>query len=222
MLLLEKIDEQHRITCQSFSIQPTNEKFFSYIPVEISDGHNSTSWAIRKGKKAKLLLISGKQKIYLPDAKIIETILSMKPKDVSWFLLQFVNLYNGVGQPVFIKIADEQFDLRGIASYPDKKELLLFSDSVVDYSVFCHLLNFVFCKDACWEKMSNTPNFGKQTLFKYILLISCFYNKSEYSRDFLNEIKYPIEEGPASNSKKAVRAFNNLENIEKFDISHYI
>lgn len=90
MPFLQKIDELYGKIRQEYSPTSVGDDFNVFFPIEISDGKNKSSFSIRKGKKAKLLVISGKQRVYLSDYQIINTILSMDREDVQWYLKQFV------------------------------------------------------------------------------------------------------------------------------------
>lgn len=224
MLFLEKIDELYGVEKQSFSITDKNKKFNIFIPIKISTSGTLVPFLVRKGNKSQLLVVSGKQKVYLSDIDIIRTILAMENDDITWFLRQFVLLYQGKGTNVKLYIQEDVFECLGIIAYPEKKELCLFSDTVIDYSVFCCLLNFVFAKDRCWEDLSGTDNFSKKTICKYIAMIDLYANDGEYSKFFLKSIGYPvdIEEQSLQEDNRIQKAFKNIKNIEKFDISKYM
>ena len=221
MPFLQKIDELYGKIRQEYSPTSVGDDFNVFFPIEISDGKNKSSFSIRKGKKAKLLVISGKQRVYLSDYQIINTILSMDREDVQWYLKQFVLLYTGIGHQIVFSLDATDYTYLGIPAFPTDKSLLLFSDTCMKHISFCHLLNFIFAKDKCWETISHISNFSKRTLCKYISVIDYVHNKSAYSKSFLEEIKYPTDACQPVSEKVMRKLFEKGDYIEKFDISNY-
>ena len=76
MRFLEKIDLIHESNRKNLNIPKENREFTSHIPITISVGEVSYGFEIRKKEKSKLLLSSGKQRIYLSDFDIINIILN--------------------------------------------------------------------------------------------------------------------------------------------------
>lgn len=222
MLFLQKIDNRFEKTCSQYLVSSKNDDFYIYIPIDIYNNTHRFQAVIRKGKKSKLLILSGKQRVYLTDDQIITTILSMSGREIEWFLTQFISLYVGNGAQTTFVLDGEEFTYTGIHSYPERKEILLLSDTNIELSYFCFLLNFIFAKDMCWEEMSGTLNFSKKTLCKYISIIDYYYNTSAYSRAFLKKLDYPIEQVQPSRYISAKKAFEKDDCVEKFDISNYI
>ena len=223
MLFLEKIDEHHNLCRESMSIPTENRDFCSFIPISISDKSKSKSFLIMKSNRAKLLLIDGKQKIYLSDWDIMRTILDMEEADIEWFLRQFSRLYQGEGTDIQLDIFGEQYSGKGIETYPYDKKLYLFSDTMTDFHSFCFILDFVFLKDKCWEILSKTDGFGQKTLCKYISLIDFHhYPAKRRSAAFLQQIGYNGKEQYPSNTRRTRNLFADMENIKTFDISPYL
>lgn len=82
MRFLEKIDLIHESNRKNLNIPKENREFTSHIPITISVGEVSYGFEIRKKEKSKLLLSSGKQRIYLSDFDIINIILNMSREPV--------------------------------------------------------------------------------------------------------------------------------------------
>lgn len=221
MLFLQEIDKIYEDTRRKYDIPARNVDFSAFIPIRITIEGRDFSFLIRKGKKAKLLILSGKQQVYLSDVQIMNTILSMEPTDVEWFLGQFVDLYQGRGTEISLHFNRKKYTYTGIHAYPNEKKLMLFSDTSIDISCFCCLLNFIFSKDTCWEDISKTPGFGKKTLCKYISVIDFHYRGSTYSREFLANIHYPIEHSAPSEFIEKRHLFEKVDFIKTFDISAY-
>lgn len=222
MLLLQKIDALFEQSRLQYSVLPKKDSFHTYIPIEILDSTNKFQFLLRKGSKAKILLLSGKQTVYLTDYQIIKTILSMEKKEIEWFLRQFISLYTDNGSQVKFILDEAVYTYLGIPSYPEERSILLLSDTNIELSCFCSLLNFIFAKDKCWEQMSKTPNFSKKTLCKYISIIDYCHNASAYSKAFLAELGYPVDAPQPSNNTNAQEAFAANDCVEKFDISNYM
>lgn len=218
MSFLNKIDDIYRTTREAFDIQEENTLFSCFIPVEPLDCETTSQFVIKKQEKAKLLLVSGKQRVYISDLQIINTILDMDHDDIEWFLHQFVALYTGVMCAVRFAINGEAFNGCGIEHYPRKKQVILFSDTSVEINDFIFILNFVFSKDKCWEEMIEQEEFSKRTLCKYIALVDYYAKATPRSKDFLKAIEYPIESPHPVDDKKTKNIFNRTE---KFDISLY-
>ena len=142
MPFLQKIDELYGKIRQEYSPTSVGDDFNVFFPIEISDGKNKSSFSIRKGKKAKLLVISGKQRVYLSDYQIINTILSMDREDVQWYLKQFVLLYTGKGHQIVFSLDATDYTYLGIPAFPTDKSLLLFSDINIYSSRFYFLRSF--------------------------------------------------------------------------------
>ena len=222
VLFLEAIDQLHSESRKSYRIPAKNKNFSCYIPIEIQAGGESFHFEIWKREKAKLLLLVGKQKVYLSDAMIISTILEMEDGDIKWFLNQFISLYSGKGAPFRLIIDDQPYSGKGIETYPQKKKLYLFSDSLTDYQFFSVLLSFIFCKDSCWGELTSSEDFGRKTLCKYISIIDYYHNHAERSKSFLEAIGYPVQNKYPIESKHVKAIFDDLDNVKKFDISQYV
>lgn len=222
VVFLQKIDKLFEESRAQYSVSSQNDDFHTYIPIEIFNSTNRFQFLIRKGKKSKILIISGNQKVYLTDYQIIKTILSMEDMEIEWFLEQFISLFTGNGAQIKFILEGAEFTYEGIPSYPEEKTVMLVSDTSIDLSYFCFLLNFIFAKDMCWEELSSIPNFGKKTLCKFISIIDYCHNASEYSKLFLKELGYPLNLPQPSNHINARKAFEKNDCIEIFDISNYL
>lgn len=222
MYFLETIDLIHVLERNKYNIPKQRKDFSSYIPLEITDGCKTCRFTIMKGDKAKLQIVSGKQRVYLSDIQIIETILKMPTDDLQWFLRQFVLLYQEHGTQMWFTIKQTPFEGMGIAAYPVEKHLLLLSDTIIDYSCFCFFLSYIFFKDKCYEEMSKKELFSKQTLCKFISTIDYYANHSKRSEAFLNAIGYPINDDVREAEAEISRILKKTENIKKFDISAYL
>ena len=121
-----------------------------------------------------------------------------------------------------LELDKTKFTYTGLPSFPEERDILLFSDTNIKRSHFCFLLNFIFAKDQCWGKMSNTPNFEKKTLCKYISIIDYYHNASTYSKVFLKGLGYPVKYAQSSNYISTQKAFKEIDCVEKFDISYYL
>jgi hypothetical protein len=219
------IDTIHNNYRKKYLIPDGNKDFSSYIPIEIAAAGKSFRYLIWKKEKAKLLLLCGKQRLYLSDAHIIDAILQMSEDTIAWFLCQFIALYQNKGWQTILTIDTISFVFDGIAPYPKQKKLCLFTDSLIDIDYFVFLLSFIFYKDRCWEESGNIEGFGKTTLCKFIALIDYYHNNSETSKRFLKEIGFTgmsflnITE---LNNNKNRKLFKNIESVKKFDISNYV
>lgn len=222
MSFLQKIDELFEASCLQFSVPLKSDNFHTYIPIEIYNDTYRFQFLIRKGKKSKILILAGQQRVYLTDDQIIRTILSMEDNETEWFLAQFISLYVGNGVQTTLELDKTKFTYTGLPSFPEERDILLFSDTNIKLSHFCFLLNFIFAKDQCWGKMSNTPNFEKKTLCKYISIIDYYHNASTYSKVFLKGLGYPVKYAQSSNYISTQKAFKEIDCVEKFDISYYL
>lgn len=219
---MQKIDELFKSACLQYDVPSKSDDFHIYIPIEISDDSHSVRFVIRKGKKSKILILSGKQTVYLTDHQIICTILAMDDEVIAWFLKRFVSLYAGSGAEIKFALEGSEFLYTGIPPYPEEKRITLFSDTDIELSCFCFLLDFIFAKDVCWEKMSGSPDFSKRTLCKYIAVIDHYHNKGAYSRAFLAELGYPVDRPRPSGHISERNAFAEDDYVKKFDISNYM
>lgn len=219
MSFLTKIDEMHAANLKKYAIETTNSDFNSYFNIEPIGISLSKSFILKKQVKAKLLLISGKQRVYLSDFRIISTILSVDKKYTDWFLNEFIKLYNNEYKNFAFKLENEKFDGVGIDYYPESYEITLFSDTVIDINDLIFVINFIFSKDKQWENDKSLKNFSKSTIVKYIALIDYYSNKSARSEEFLLKIGYPTDKQFFSNFSVPQDMFSN---ISFFDISKYM
>ncbi len=222
MYFLEKIDLIYKNECEQNQIPNDAEDYSVFIPLDITDQSYSYHFLIMKGEKAKLQIVSGKQRVYLSDSQIIQTILNMSKADIDWFLSQFVLLYQGQGTPICFKIEQESFLGSGIKPYPSKKPLLLMSDTAIDYPCFCLLLNYIFFKDQCHEKMAKKELFSKQTLCKLISVVDYYAYHSLRSKRFLKDINYPLNRDISMAEKRSKDLFKKSEVIKRFEISDFL
>ncbi len=192
MSFLKRIDKLHKENRSVYGIEMSNNDFSSFINVEPVDISLTQKFIIRKQEKAKLLLVSGKQRVYLSDNDIISTILDMEKNCIDWFLNSFIKLYNDEFEVFNFKLEDKLYKGIGISYYQSQREISLFSDTKIDINDFIFILNFIFSKDKQWENDTSQENFSKRTIIKYITLIDYYSNQSERSRNYLEKIGYPI------------------------------
>ena len=219
MSFLTKIDELHDESKIIYGLKATNSDFSSFIDVEPIDISLTKKFIIRKQNKSRLLIVSGKQRVYLSDYRIISTILHMDKLYINWFLNELIDLYNDKYKSFKFSIENEEFYGLGMSYYPNPYNLLLFSDTKIDINDFIFVVNFVLFKDKQWETDSSQKNFSKKTIVKYIILIDYFANNTERSRSFLSKIGYHIEE-PYQIATLKDDAFSLK--INDFDISKYL
>ncbi len=218
MSFLKKIDELHEENKITYGIKSSNNDFSSFFCIEPIGTSLNKKFIIRKQKKSRLLIVSGSQRVYLSDYHIISTILSMSKTYISWFLNEFIKLYNEDYKPFKFKIINEEFEGVGINYFSKPHKILLFSDTKIDINDFIFILNFVFSKDKQWEIDESQEDFSKRTIIKYITLIDYYANHSEHSKVFLSGIGYPIN--------KPLQVYDFDDNvlsskINSFDISKY-
>lgn len=216
MSFLKKIDEIHIDNRANLRIATDNGDFSSFINVEPVEKSLKSKFIIKKQEKSKLLIVSGKQRVYLSDNDIISSILSLDKKYIDWFLNAFIRLYNNEIKPFKFKISDLEFTGIGIDYYPDLYEITLFSDTVIDINDLVFVLNFIFSKDKQWENDVSIENFSKSTIVKYIVLIDYYSNKSKRSANFLRKIGYPTNKPIVFNKK------DFFSDVSAFDISKYL
>lgn len=225
MSFLKRIDELHEENRSVYGIEASNNDFSSFINVEPVDISLTPKFIIRKQEKAKLLLVSGKQRVYLSDNDIISTILDMEKNYIDWFLNSFIKLYNDEFEVFNFKLEDKLYKGIGISYYQSQCEILLFSDTKIDINDFIFILNFIFSKDKQWENDTSQENFSKRTIIKYITLIDYYSNQSERSKNYLKNISYPIYKPnfvTASKSVPASKIKNMFSDVNSFDISKYL
>ena len=210
-MFLDAIDQYHQQSRYDNKIPETNIVFQSEIPVTLSAKHKSFNYLIRKSDKSKLYIVSDKQRVFLTDADIINTICKMEKDDIIWFLKGFRSMYNGETDSVTMNLLDKQYVLEGIDGLEKEATLSLMSDTTIDISQFCFLITFIIAKDKCWESMRAIDGFGKKTLCKYISIIDHNMFHTEYNERFLRSLGYG----------KNKKAFDDLDGIKKFDISAF-
>lgn len=225
MSFLKRIDKLHKENRSVYGIEMSNNDFSSFINVEPVDISLTQKFIIRKQEKAKLLLVSGKQRVYLSDNDIISTILDMEKNCIDCFLNSFIKLYNDEFEVFNFKLEDKLYKGIGISYYQSQREISLFSDTKIDINDFIFILNFIFSKDKQWENDTSQENFGKRTIIKYITLIDYYSNQSERSKNYLEKIGYPIYKPNfviASKSIPASKIKNMFSDVNSFDISKYL
>ena len=67
MSFLQKIDELFEASCLQFSVPLKSDNFHTYIPIEIYNDTHRFQFLIRKGKKSKILILAGQQRVYLTE-----------------------------------------------------------------------------------------------------------------------------------------------------------
>ena len=136
MSFLKRIDKLHKENRSVYGIEMSNNDFSSFINVEPVDISLTQKFIIRKQEKAKLLLVSGKQRVYLSDNDIISTILDMEKNCIDWFLNSFIKLYNDEFEVFNFKLEDKLYKGIGISYYQSQREISLFSDTKIDINPF--------------------------------------------------------------------------------------
>lgn len=211
--LLKKIDCIHEIEKSSF--EASSDNFCCFIPIHSCECDFSCNFLIKKKEKAKLLIVSGKQRVYLSDSQIIKTICAMKQDIVKWFVGEFYQIYKGKYAESTISIGSDQFKINGMNFYDKNVEIQLFSDTIITINDLVFVLNFIFTKDYLWEKMMSIKDYRKNTICKYIVLINYYVNNSEYSKSLLSEVNFDFDNPESSKSKKALNKIGELD-ISKF------
>lgn len=219
MSFLKRIDELHEENRSAYGIEASNNDFSSYIHVEPVNVTLTPKFIIRKQEKAKLLIVSGKQRVYLSDKDIISTILHMEKSYIDWLLNSLIKLYKDEFEVFNFKLEDTLYKGIGISYYQSQYEILLFSDTKIDINDFIFLLNFIFSKDKQWENDASQENFSKRTIIKYITLIDFYSNQAKRSENYLKNIGYPIDNPSSMSTSKIKRIFSN---VSSFDISEYL
>lgn len=219
MTFLEYIDELYLDACKRFEIPKKPIVTFRwFVPIEPQKWDVVSHFLISKQEKSKLLILDGKQRVYLSDLQVVKTILEMEEEDQKWFLAQFIKLYGGEYTSFFFKIESKIFEGNGMCRYPTKKVIKLFSDSNIDINDFVFLVNFIVNKDICWGEKIKNSDFYRRTLRKYICLTDFYAVNQQRSKPFLESIGYPVD------LKEPVDEYKNnasFKQIEKFDISLY-
>lgn len=210
-MFLDAIDQYHQQLRKDNEIPMTNNVFQSEIPVVLSAKHKSFNYIIRKRDKSKMYIVSGKQRVFLTDKDIIDTICKMEKDDIIWFLRHFKRIYNGETDNITMNLLDKDYVLEGIDGLEKESMLTLMSDTTIDISQFCFLITFIISKDKCWESMKAMDGFSKKTLCKYISIIDHNVFRTEYNERFLRFLGYD----------KNKEAFDDLDGIKKFDISAF-
>lgn len=219
MSFLNKIDTIHQNCQVGFYDEELSETFSSFIDVEPLGIALTKKFVIKKQEKAKLLIVSGKQRVYLSDYRILSTILQLDQSYIDWFIQAFINLYNNNYETFKFMVADETYEGIGISYYSMPKEILLFSDTKIDINELIFVLNFIFSKDYQWEQDSSTKDYSKRTIVKYITLLDYYSYKTDRSKEFLEKIGYPLE------SESFVDVPNTKPMFKKtklFDISKFL
>lgn len=219
MSFLKKIDEIHTYNQEKFGLEAANSDFSSFINIEPIGISLKNKFIIKKQEKSKILIISGKQRVYLSDYHIISTIINSDKKYADFFLKAFIKLYNDEYKPFNFEIAGETFTGIGIDYYPHLFEITLFSDTVIDVNDLIFVLNFIFSKDKQWELDSSTEDFSKSTIVKYISLIDYYVNNSKRSEDYLRQIGYPTDKTDFVQFPNKKDVFSD---VSDFDISKYL
>lgn len=133
MSFLQKIDELFEASCLQFSVPLKSDNFHTYIPIEIYNDTHRFQFLIRKGKKSKILILAGQQRVYLTDDQIIRTILSMEDNETEWFLAQFISLYVGNGVQTTLELDKTKFTYTGLPRTDIQKMLC----RLAEHSVYC-------------------------------------------------------------------------------------
>lgn len=221
MNFLEYIDIIYSTELKNLNINLESEEYSSFIPIKPLAYSTNNVFLIRKQMRSKLLIVVGKQRVYLSDLYIIKTILNLDAKEITWFFKQLCGLYINDNNAHSFKINEKKFKGSGIEYFSDDKEIMLHTDSVISINDFIFVLNFVLAKDSAWGEMKRLSNFRKLTLCKYISLISYYAFNSNDAKNFLENIGYPVDKKYLQDNKEISQLFNN-ENIKKFDISLFI
>ena len=219
MSFLNKIDATHTYCQSEYRTEELSKSFSTYISVEPVGINLTKQFVIQKQEKAKLLLVSEKQRVYLSDYQILSTILHLDKDLIDWFIRSFLELYKGNFKVFKFKVADEEFNGIGIGYYPNPKEIVLFSDTQIDINDFIFVLNFVFSKDYQWEIDRPQEDYSKRTLVKYITLLDYYSNKSKRSKEFLEKIGYPLKVMEFIDVPNTKSMFSK---INLFDISKFL
>lgn len=221
MNFLEYIDNTYSAKLKKFDIDAESEEFSCFIPIEPLNYSTKNKFLIRKQKLSRLFIVVGKQRIYLSDVNIIKTILDLDIDEIRWFIKQLCDLYVSDNNTCSFRINEEEFNSCGIEYFANDKELLLYTDTLININDFIFVINFVLAKDSVWGEMKELNNFRKLTICKYISLIAYYAFESKDAKLFLKAIGYPIENRFPQDNKEISQLFNN-ENIEKFDISLFV
>lgn len=220
MLFLEAIDKIHENEREKYSKDKLDNEFASYISIEPNSYSTGCQFLIQKREKSRLLIIEGKQRVYLSDVDIIHILLEMESKDTEWFISAMKNLYRGKGETFGFRIKEQTYEDIGIPQQGVRKALNLFSDSSIVIDDFVFVLNFIFSKDRCWESISKIKGFRNRSLVRYILLVEYYHNRSQWAKACLEKVGYPINKKSSdlNNDRRTYEDLKRIDNIDLIDI----
>lgn len=221
MDFLDYLDTEYNRIKSGYNANEVADSFSVYFPVSVNGLDTSSGFLIKKQDKAKLLIVSGKQRVYLSDADIIRSVIGLSVTEANWFLEEFIKAYRGIYNEFDFMIDDKSFSGKGIAQYPERRSLTLMSDTDITIQDFIFVINFVLAKDALWEVKDESEGFSKRTLCKYISLIDWFANHKDRSKQFLESIQFQIPAKPERISENKFKK-DLFSHTEKFDISKYL
>ena len=185
MPFYETIKKYYQDCRSKYNIADDNKFFSCHTLLTIRDKKHDFIFELRtseivKENNKKLILPVGlrvdKQRIYLNDSQIINTILKMEDEEINWFLEHFSLLLNGKGEPLYLTVLDKEYLYRGLSIYQKEKNLHLFTDSVIGYNYFSALVSFIFFRDSLRAKNGMNGDFNKEKLCYYLNTINSMHN----------------------------------------------
>lgn len=218
MSFLNFIDKIYEDEKQQYNSDILESDFSSFIEIKTEDIILNRTFVIKKQEKTKLLLVDGKQKVYLSDENIISLIKNQSESVSNWFLNSFLRYLIGKGRDISFVVNGRTFTSRGIEYYPDEYSIVLHSDTEIDINDLVFVINFIFSKDKQWEEDSKIENFGFITAFKYFLTIDYLCRNSEKSEALLKDINVLKHNGDIKNFSDENEKLL-LEKINDFDFS---
>lgn len=199
------LDKLYNKARETNCIQENNLEYRHYEKLIPLDFISENAFLCLKQKKTKILFCQSNVKVYLSDADIINTIVSLDNGTAKFLLNEFIDLYKGQYNKFKFKIKNQIFEGQGI-KYKDKDiNFLLYTDNNININEFIFILNMIFEKDRLASALAE-KDLLKYTLCKFIALIGYYKLKQGKYSTFLQKIKYPIE-------KNVNDVFNSPANI---------
>lgn len=174
----------------------SSNNFILFTPVIIEqEGKVNDVYLIRKQEFTKYLYCKNGARVYFTDADILEMLLQIREKETMCSIINsLAEMYRDNGTKFTLQINEKKYDAKGLPLIQDKQMLKNRKDIDISFEDLQFLINIILAKDkASIVLWKDKPDFQRQTIVKYIVLLKFYYYNDVNAKEYLQQNGYDID-----------------------------
>lgn len=176
-------------------ISEKDKKYILFRPIVIEqDGIVNSLYVIRKQEFTKYLYCKNGVRVYFTDADILEMLLQLENAEtVDEIIRGLIAIYNNGGEQFSFIIDGKKYEAIGLPVIKNNQILKNNQDVDISFEDLLFLVNIILAKDKASIKLwKGEPDFQRQTIVKYVVLLKYYYYGDDNSKNYLQQKGYDI------------------------------